>query len=298
MQSLVRTASFVTLSNSELTFLPPQQVYSVESQLRWQDDDKKETMLGRALSYLVLFSTLGTIYRWSVAVKIFSISDDPPIKLLDEPEEQHRMQVTSPPAVDEPQDPLISTAQEDASNPAPANPVKRPVPGRSNTGVFSSFPNTPKWQTPANTPNRGPSTASSDSDTDDESETVGGGGGATTEGAGYENDSDSYASGDDLLGIPSSQQRRSSGFMGRRRMTKLRRGYRKTKHTCHHKVVKPLSKVAMVVGDFMTVPLWSVLLSIFICFIPPVQHTLDLMVPLKEYACSSGHHGILMIDVL
>lgn len=251
-------------------------------------------MLGRALSYLVLFSTLGTIYRWSVAVKIFGISDDPPIKLLDEPEEQHRMQVTSPPAVEEPQDPLISTAQDDASNPEAVTPVKRPVPGRSNTGVFSSFPNTPKWQTPANTPSRGPSAASSDSDSDDESDTVGGGE-ATTEGAGYENDSDSYASGDDLLGTPSSHQPRSSGLMGRRRMTKLRRGYRKTKHTCNRQVIKPLAKVAKVVGDFMTVPLWSVLLSILICFIPPLQHTLDLMVPLKEYACSVPYQSRSLI---
>lgn len=48
-------------------------VYSVP-ELHWvengQDSDRPELMLGRALTYLVMFSTLGTIQRWSIAAKL------------------------------------------------------------------------------------------------------------------------------------------------------------------------------------------------------------------------------------
>lgn len=50
------------------------------SELKWNDNDTKEDMLGRALTYLVLFSTLGNIARWSFGVKILQRADDTPVK--------------------------------------------------------------------------------------------------------------------------------------------------------------------------------------------------------------------------
>lgn len=44
--------------------------------LKWDDDDTKDQMLGRALTYLVLYSTLGMMLRWSVGVKLLSQADE------------------------------------------------------------------------------------------------------------------------------------------------------------------------------------------------------------------------------
>lgn len=49
--------------------------YTVES-LKWGTQDSRDAMLGRALSYLVLFSTLGIILRWSYGIQLLSTADD------------------------------------------------------------------------------------------------------------------------------------------------------------------------------------------------------------------------------
>ncbi len=43
--------------------------------LQWGADDTPDQMLGRALSYLVLFSTLGIIVRWSFGVRLLSSAE-------------------------------------------------------------------------------------------------------------------------------------------------------------------------------------------------------------------------------
>ena len=43
--------------------------------LKWDDDDSEDAMLGRALSYLVLYSTLGMVLRWSYGVHLLSKAD-------------------------------------------------------------------------------------------------------------------------------------------------------------------------------------------------------------------------------
>ncbi|RXK37203.1 endoplasmic reticulum protein [Tremella mesenterica] len=44
--------------------------------LKWGADDSKDQMLGRALTYLVLYSTLGMMLRWSWGVKLLSQADE------------------------------------------------------------------------------------------------------------------------------------------------------------------------------------------------------------------------------
>ena len=44
--------------------------------LKWTTHDTKETMLGRALTYLVVYSTLGQILRWSWGVKLLTEADE------------------------------------------------------------------------------------------------------------------------------------------------------------------------------------------------------------------------------
>jgi hypothetical protein len=52
--------------------------------LKWGKDDTRDGMLGRALTYLVLHSTFGMMLRWSYGVKLLSQADD------DVPPEQSR----------------------------------------------------------------------------------------------------------------------------------------------------------------------------------------------------------------
>ncbi|OCF41572.1 endoplasmic reticulum protein [Kwoniella heveanensis CBS 569] len=61
--------------------------------LKWGHDDTKDQMLGRALTYLVLYSTLGMMLRWSWGVKLLSQADD----------EQPDLEVTAP----QPAEPIV-----------------------------------------------------------------------------------------------------------------------------------------------------------------------------------------------
>lgn len=44
--------------------------------LKWTAHDTKETMLGRSLTYLVVYSTLGQILRWSWGVRLLAAADE------------------------------------------------------------------------------------------------------------------------------------------------------------------------------------------------------------------------------
>jgi len=61
-RSFGMAASMFMNSNSLPIALMQSLVYSVK-ELRWGDDDHKDAMLGRALTYLVLYSTLGMVVR-------------------------------------------------------------------------------------------------------------------------------------------------------------------------------------------------------------------------------------------
>jgi len=68
--------------------------------ISWGPHDTKAAMLGRGLSYLVLFSTLGIIVRWSIGVKLVSSAEegveldgdeherDPNMRRMEEAEEE------------------------------------------------------------------------------------------------------------------------------------------------------------------------------------------------------------------
>ncbi|GAA5878531.1 hypothetical protein JCM16303_002113 [Sporobolomyces ruberrimus] len=53
-----------------------QSLLSEKLPLAWGKHDTKDAMLGRALSYLVLFSTLGIIVRWSIGVRLVSSAEE------------------------------------------------------------------------------------------------------------------------------------------------------------------------------------------------------------------------------
>lgn len=60
LRSFAMAASMFMNSNSLPIALMQSLVVTVPG-LKWDDDDNKESMLGRALTYLVLYSTLGMV---------------------------------------------------------------------------------------------------------------------------------------------------------------------------------------------------------------------------------------------
>ncbi|THH06131.1 hypothetical protein EW145_g4298 [Phellinidium pouzarii] len=75
-------AAAMFMNSNSLPIALMQSLIATVPGLKWGDDDTKSAMLGRALSYLVLFSTLGMVLRWSYGVSLLSKADP------DAPEEQ------------------------------------------------------------------------------------------------------------------------------------------------------------------------------------------------------------------
>jgi predicted permease len=65
-----------------------QSLVGVVPGLKWGKGDTKDAMLGRALTYMVLYSTLGMVLRWSYGVKLLANADD---------DEEHALPLASEP---------------------------------------------------------------------------------------------------------------------------------------------------------------------------------------------------------
>ncbi|KAG1763696.1 membrane transport protein-domain-containing protein [Suillus occidentalis] len=76
-RNFAMAASMFMNSNSLPIALMQSLVISVQG-LKWTPDDNTDAMLGRALTYLVLYSTLGMMLRWSYGVRLLSSADTPP----------------------------------------------------------------------------------------------------------------------------------------------------------------------------------------------------------------------------
>ncbi|KAF9443106.1 hypothetical protein P691DRAFT_788448, partial [Macrolepiota fuliginosa MF-IS2] len=61
-----QSSLFLKLTNSLVVSVPG---------LKWDEGDSKNAMLGRALTYLVMYSTLGMVLRWSYGVRLLSQAD-------------------------------------------------------------------------------------------------------------------------------------------------------------------------------------------------------------------------------
>ncbi|KAH7887147.1 membrane transport protein-domain-containing protein [Phlebopus sp. FC_14] len=70
------TAASMFMNSNSLPIALMQSLVSTVPGLKWGDEDNKDAMLGRALSYLVVFSTLGMIVRWSYGVSLLSQAEE------------------------------------------------------------------------------------------------------------------------------------------------------------------------------------------------------------------------------
>jgi len=265
------------------------------SDLKWGPDDTQDEMLGRALSYLVLFSTLGIILRWSVGVKLLSVADDPEPVLVDESAPKllndssnpnPNTLVQSPPTTEPESQPLIldqdvsqrrsihfPDGERDSvehTNPGAIEGVQRKK--ASQHTYFNSFPNTPTWRTPAASL-RG-SSASSDEEENDEDDPF---------------NARSSTRDESEWGAERGAGNRNGTKPSR---TKLQVRIRKMRKFGVNWIWRPMKKVVLGIKGFMTVPLYAAVLSLIVCCIPPVQRFLDQLQPLRGALTSAGNCSI------
>ena len=111
--------------------------------LRWEADDDKNSMLARALTYLVLYSTLGMVVRWSYGVRLLSHAD--PEGVDHSPNTDELME--SEGGLEE-QPPRNSDASDNERGPEIIRALRAPpllgaTRSKNTANVFYSFPNTP-----------------------------------------------------------------------------------------------------------------------------------------------------------
>ncbi|KAI8968806.1 hypothetical protein BD414DRAFT_541240 [Trametes punicea] len=73
-------ASMFMNSNSLPIALMQSLVFTVR-RMKWTEDDSNDAMFGRALTYLVVYSTLGMVLRWSYGVRLLSQADSESVQL-------------------------------------------------------------------------------------------------------------------------------------------------------------------------------------------------------------------------
>ncbi|KAI0353944.1 hypothetical protein OH77DRAFT_1426794 [Trametes cingulata] len=230
--------------------------------LKWGDDDNNDAMVGRALTYLVLYSTLGMVVRWSYGVRLLSQADPEPVQA--EAEDAGEMsplispqEVPFPPSSEEERILRHDHAESPsvASDDTEGNPkvTVEEVDGRK---FFYSFPNTP---------------ASRRSDLP--------GASASASGSGTEYE-DNDADVDDSLQLPPAR-RATTEPTSSRWQSRMRRFKHKAK------------KFWRTFREFMTVPLWAALASLIVACIQPLQHALDEhLPPVKGAIASAGNCSI------
>ncbi|KAL0568734.1 hypothetical protein V5O48_013243, partial [Marasmius crinis-equi] len=278
-RAFAMAASMFMNSNSLPIALMQSLVITMHNELKWQDDDNKNSMLGRALTYLVLYSTLGMILRWSYGVRLLSQADDEvqeegAIRLPEDPEEPlHRPQepLASPPETDTETD---SGSNTPATLPAIPDIIiedthtggqRRFALERRQSKFYNSFPNSPN-QSRVNLPEV-ETAVNSRENSDDEEEAEE----PVLVNAGT---------------LPT--YRRNESY----RSTASAHGpYTFSTFLRHTK--RRLLRAYLTFTSFMTVPLWAALLSIIVALVPPFQHALDEhMQPVKGALTSAGNCSI------
>ncbi|EKM57652.1 uncharacterized protein PHACADRAFT_170886 [Phanerochaete carnosa HHB-10118-sp] len=222
--------------------------------LKWGDDDNEDAMVGRALTYLVLYSTLGMVVRWSYGVRLLSQADP---ETAPEPEAGGREspllaqeETAFPPSSEEYRILHRDQVQSDDSNSRtdvenPSIRVEDADRTGSNRQFFYSFPNSPYSKSRAS--------VSSEDQTE--------------------------VDGDDVL-----------EFSGRRHVTEPTSSVWQSRR---RRMWRRIAKTWKSLYGFMTVPLWAALLSLIVACVPPLQHTLEEHVqPIKGALSQAGNCSI------
>ncbi|EJC99381.1 uncharacterized protein FOMMEDRAFT_170658 [Fomitiporia mediterranea MF3/22] len=286
-------AAAMFMNSNSLPIALMQSLVVAVPNLKWEDDDTKNSMLGRALSYLVLSSTLGMVLRWSYGVHLLSQADPEGSdsdnheygsgsrmrgeRYTDNPETQPllvdleedtqpsttRVHHQTPSIIcHEHQDDEESSIRVKASHPR-GWPEIRPQ-------VFYSFPNTPT-RSYANL---------LDASTNPSSATLAVPFVNTVR---PPNESDFESDTDEPLFLPSTTHHERL----------IAPPPISTKKSLLRRIGRRVRKFLKAVNSFMSVPLWAALLSLIVVLIPPLQHTVDYhMQPFKGALAAAGNCSI------
>jgi predicted permease len=274
-RSFAMAAAMFMNSNSLPIALMQSLVVTVPD-LKWDKHDTKSEMIGRALTYLVLHSTLGMVLRWSYGVRLLAAADDD-VEIIpqasgldtglpappDTPTLEHTESAFSQSYSDHPTqwpapDSSSTPPSDDFPHPrptytgppilvqTPSNRLLRPTASRRSTGVFHSFPNSPAPSPPAGLPSipPTPSTSSSRAGSPD------------------------AALASDEFGRPVHRSIRGPS------------AWRSFKKRAAH--------AWATFSDFMTAPLWAAAASLVVALVPTLQHTLDAHLPPVKNALNAA----------
>ncbi|KZT60982.1 hypothetical protein CALCODRAFT_491932 [Calocera cornea HHB12733] len=259
-RSFAMAASMFMNSNSLPIALMQSLVITVPG-LKWGADDTEEGMLGRALTYLVVYSTLGMMLRWSYGVRLLGQADEEVDANGDAHVEagtaehdpllgQDESSFPPPPSdpVYEPSHPTLDTeapwSEDMITVTSPGGTISRTIahPSRKYRH-FADFPSA------SSSPARDAAVISNDSDVEDEWR--------------------------DPRTLATPTTSRWHSFL------------RRSKNILHG------------VNEFMTVPMWASVASLVVACIQPLQHFLDEHArPFKGSVVNAGNCSIPMTLVV
>ncbi|CDO71081.1 hypothetical protein BN946_scf184844.g85 [Trametes cinnabarina] len=230
--------------------------------LKWGDDDNTDAMVGRALTYLVLYSTLGMVVRWSYGVRLLSQADPEPVEAEADAREASPLltpqEVPFPPSAEEERvlrheaSSSSVSSQDSRTKPQAGGNPRVSVEEANGRKFFYSFPNTPASRLTELPSASGTTTEYEDNDVED----------------------------DDEFQLPPARRTATEPTSSRwqSRMRRLGRKVRKAWRTFR---------------EFMTAPLWAALASLVVACIQPLQHALDEhFPPVKGAIASAGNCSI------
>ncbi|KAG1903080.1 membrane transport protein-domain-containing protein [Suillus fuscotomentosus] len=281
-RNFAMAASMFMNSNSLPIALMQSLVITVDG-LKWTPDDNTDAMLGRALTYLVLYSTLGMMLRWSYGVRLLASADTPPTP-------------TSP------RSPLLAAVPYDAEGAQYADNSslsdETTLSEHHHSSRFQPTSPSHHWQTqvhPTSPSHHWQTQARSQAvvvtspldDTDDNDQDT-----ASRNTAIYHSfpnspvredaplASDSVTPADSEDGIEDGAEVTSENFGHRRHRTGLRHVWKSTKNAWRH------------INAFMTMPLWASVLSLIVACTPPLQSALEHMESVKGALGAAGNCSI------
>jgi predicted permease len=227
--------------------------------LKWGKHDNRDEMVGRALTYLVLYSTLGMVLRWSYGVKLLSQADedfkDPGYSETSPLLGSYQAQISNQrlrhedmtDSLDEQGPPTIVV--EDYAK-------LRPNLARHANQFYQSFPNSPnesQVHIQYSTCVSPSSTASNSEDEGDE----------------------------------------STSFLPTRHHHSHGHHVATATPSVFLRLWRSISRKWSVLNDFMTVPLWAALASLLVACIQPLQHAMEWhMQPVKGAVTVAGNCSI------
>lgn len=268
-------AASMFMNSNSLPIALMQSLVATVPTLKWDNDDSEDAMLGRALSYLVLYSTLGMVLRWSYGVHLLSKADPEGAEieqalLGDSSSERYSDNLNEGVLIDiENAEPAkVTDSPSLTSTHVNASPVNRhedldAQKKHTHPSDFASFPNLS-----ANSAVNLSAVSS------------------TTTLQAHHSHSASEDDEDDVTDEPlyTSNNARHHGA-GRIRTVEMNPTMKKRLR--HH--WNRIKKGWNVFNEFMTVPLWAALLSLIVALVPPLQHTLDVhLQPIKGALNASG----------